>query len=396
LELPIAKIDLCRDILPHMLFTVRRIVCFLSLLSGVVIRSGCFLVSPLARKARTIRFSISEAVDRSQTADTGIDDSLVIQKNLILLEKLISPLAGNLTETAYEYVNFCDESFNQFLNERIASCESKSGKTALGRIRYELNVARQKKLTEADRILRGILKSGGVQEMEAQLRVHLRRAEIDMAFMVILQLNIEDAMHADARKAVEVMTHLGEIITAHQDGLVSAPVRLVRQLVRTEDSAARKQLLRQHLRAGPVAESGMQGAYATRTVRTPGSPVRPSERRVSANRPAGSVSVTALELEDTLKDLLLQVSYVWFAITKSGAELTRRVFFCFLSRSVPYLFTQTVCFTFYVLCVQMRGIGGAQEPARLDLQRRCGILRREIEEVLAERRHEVPPATGPR
>jgi hypothetical protein len=299
----------------QMVVNLQRTVFYFALLSSFL-RSTGFLVSPLARYARTARFAIAETVDRFETTDTAIDDSLVIQKNLILLEKLISPLAGNLTETAYEYVNFCDDSFNQFLNERIASCESKTGKTTLDRIRYELNVARQKKLTEADRILRGILKSGGVQEMEAQLRVHLRRAEIDMAFMVILQLNIEDAMRADARKAMEVMTHLGEIITAHQDALVSAPVRLVRQLVRTEDGAQRKQLLRQHLivtdstvGTSTAATNGARGAYGPRTVRQPGSPAQPfaaTPRPASAARTAGSV--TAMELEDTLKDLLLQVS----------------------------------------------------------------------------------------
>ena len=42
--------------------------------------------------------------------------------------------------------------------------------------------------------------------MEAKLMYHLRRAEIDMAFMVLLNLNIEDAVAANATNAEQVMT----------------------------------------------------------------------------------------------------------------------------------------------------------------------------------------------
>ena len=44
--------------------------------------------------------------------------------------------------------------------------------------------------------------------MEAKLSFHLRRAEIDMAFMVILELNIEDAVNHEVEKAVQVCLSL--------------------------------------------------------------------------------------------------------------------------------------------------------------------------------------------
>ena len=43
------------------------------------------------------------------------------------------------------------------------------------------------------------------------------------------------------------MTHLRTLINEQQDGLVSAPVRLMRLLVRENDSEVRKQMLRQKL-----------------------------------------------------------------------------------------------------------------------------------------------------
>ena len=50
--------------------------------------------------------------------------SFVAQKNYILLEKLEKPEGGDYATAAMNYVNFCDESFNKFLNERIAEADS--------------------------------------------------------------------------------------------------------------------------------------------------------------------------------------------------------------------------------------------------------------------------------
>jgi len=188
--------------------------------------------------------------------------SFVAQKNYILLDKLENPANGEYTEAAMQYVNFCDESFNNFLSERIANAESEEVKARLGKVRYEINSARQKKLMEADKVLRGILSSGGLKQMEAKLAFHLRRAEIDMAFMVILQLNIEDAINNKVEKAVQVMTHLGTLINEHQDKMVSPPVRLMRLLLREDDPNVRKQMLRQKLLIGANLVAAEQAAAA--------------------------------------------------------------------------------------------------------------------------------------
>jgi hypothetical protein len=180
----------------------------------------------------------------------SLPESFVTQKNYLLLEKLLEPANGNITEAAIQYVNFCDASFDDFLSEKITSTDDEEGKQVLGRVRYEINLARKGKLIEADKILRGILSAGGLKQMEAKLTYHLRKSEIDMAFMVILQLNIADAIDGNATTAVQVMTHLETMITEYQDSLVSAPVRLLRLLVRTDDTNVRKQMLRQKLLIG--------------------------------------------------------------------------------------------------------------------------------------------------
>lgn len=193
--------------------------------------------------------SDSKSNSGSRTAsEDSVTQSFVDQKNFLLLQKLREPENGmSTTEAASQYVNFCDEGFNTYLDDMIANAQTSDEKNDLGRIRYELNSARQKKLMEADKILRDILASGDLKMIEAKLQMYLRKAEIDMAFIVILQLNIQDAVEANAEKAVQIMTHLETLITEYQDNLVSPPVRLLRMLIRAEDSNIRKQMLRQKL-----------------------------------------------------------------------------------------------------------------------------------------------------
>ena len=150
-------------------------------------------------QAATSPVATATAADSGDCGDCGdFAESFVAQKNFILLEKLLNPENGNLTDAAIQYVNFCDESFDTFLNAKIAAQATEQEKQQYGRIRYAVNTERQRRLMDADNILRGILQAGGLKQMEAKLLFHLRRAEIDMAFMVLLNLNIEDALQANA------------------------------------------------------------------------------------------------------------------------------------------------------------------------------------------------------
>lgn len=240
------------------------------------------------------------------TEAEGFARSFVTQKNYILLEKLQNPEGMNLTAAAFSFVNFCDESFNIFLNDRIANAENEEAKQALGRIRYEINRARQTKLMNADKILRDVLSAGGLKQMEAKLGYYLRRSEIDMAFTVILRLNMEDAIRANVTTAVQIMTHLETLINEHQDALVSPPVKLMRLLVRTEDSNVRRQMLRQKL-IFPSDEEvlSVAGGKAEEAAPTP-SP-QCEHIVVEAVRSWGGKDVRPVELEDTIADVRAQV-----------------------------------------------------------------------------------------
>ena len=246
---------------------------------------------------------ITQSVPSSSTGDFA--QSFVAQKNYILLDKLENPPNGNITEAACQYVNFCDESFDAFLGERISSLPNEKDKQYFGKIRYAVNNARQQKLMEADKILRGVLAAGGLKQMEAKLYYHLKRSEIDMAFMVLLNLNIEDAVVANVTTAVQVMTHLSTIISEQQDAMVSPPVRLLRLLVRTDDPNIRKQMLRQ--KVVPPGKEYVKEIIA----QDPQSTLSPQCEHivVSAVQSWGSADVSVKDLEDTIIDVLSQVTF---------------------------------------------------------------------------------------
>lgn len=221
-----------------------------------------------------------------------------------------------MTATAHSFVNFCDESFDIFLNDRIANTEDEVSKQALGKVRYEINRARQAKLMGADKILRDILSAGGLKQMEAKLQYYLRRSEIDMAFNVILRLNIEDAIRANVTTAVQIMTHLETLINEHQDALVSPPVKLLRLLVRTEDPQVRLQMLRQKLILSAADEANRVGDKADEA----GSTTSPQCENiiVAAVQSWGGKDVRPQELEDTIADIRAQVGV--FEVIKLQAD----------------------------------------------------------------------------
>jgi hypothetical protein len=274
----------------------------------------------------------SDADDRRDIRATFMD-----QKNYLLLEKLSEPPNGNLTAAAIQYVNLCDESFDSFLSDRMTNAKSEIERQYLGKIRYEVNIARRYKLVDADRILRTILEAGGLKQMEAKLSYYLARSDIDMAFMVMLQLNIENAMQHNVTTAVRVMKHLETLITEYQDRYVNPPVRLLRMLLRADDPVTRKQMLRQKLlyktSSGEVLSSGQIEARVRGTASPPDTTTTASaettDRKttdemlptpsaqcenilVSAVKSWGEADVKFEELDETISDVLSQVSTLEF------------------------------------------------------------------------------------
>lgn len=217
--------------------------------------------------------------------------------------------------------------------------------------------------------------------MEAKLTYHLRKSEIDMAFMVILQLNIADAIDGNATTAVQVMTHLETMITEYQDSLVSPPVRLLRLLIRTDDSNVRKQMLRQKLLIGSniVTDSALNQQSEVSLIDAKESCSTPSNdccggssdmnHDHSHDHSHSESTLPVAKSSDALPTSSPQCEFIVVEPVKvwGGAD----VIVTDLEATIDDILAQM-------------SKDGPQADARFDLESKCEVLRQEIREVIAE------------
>lgn len=321
------------------------------------------------------RIAFLSALAESATSKSEFGQIFLDQKNVLLLNTLSTAI--NITDTVAFYVNFCDEAFNVYLNRVISDAEPESAKQVLGKIRYEINCARQRKLKEADQLLRGILAAGGLKQMEAKLAFHLRRADIDMAFMVILQLNIEDATVAGSEKAIQVMTHLRTLVIEYQDAMVSAPVRLLRLLVRENESMVRKQMLRQKLLIGNNTAAAGGGEDEEEKVKSRVVDLLESNDDAGAQQlvEKGSLLAMGADPKDTTvpqcEHIVVSAVQAW-----GGADVTVAE----LEDTIADVLSQMTGLNGGMTSEEDSGVG----PEPSELEEKCTQLRIEISEVLLE------------
>ena len=83
------------------------------------------------------------------------------------------------------------------------------------------------------------------------MRKHLRANELDMAFDVILNINIQQARDDDTDggndAAANILQHLATMLGEERDKRLSPPTRLLRMLLRAKDEAERQGILLEKL-----------------------------------------------------------------------------------------------------------------------------------------------------
>jgi hypothetical protein len=121
------------------------------------------LVASKSNSLQYSRFHPSPSVSNlvvmhAQTAGVANSfTSFMVQKNQLILDYLTNPNVANLTASVWEYVNFCDDSFDAFLNQSLDAAKTADKFQVLFNIRNELLFARQRKLQDAERILHSVL-----------------------------------------------------------------------------------------------------------------------------------------------------------------------------------------------------------------------------------------------
>jgi len=135
-----------------------------------------------------------------------------------------------------------DMRFLERLNERIDAAEGEE-RESLSALNGAIQQQMSARIQKASAQLQDILKAGNPDQMMEQLAVVNAKGGLDDALILLIEANIEMAKKANAGPAVQVMTALRNKAIEYKDESMPKEMKLVRQLLRTDDKEARRQLL---------------------------------------------------------------------------------------------------------------------------------------------------------
>lgn len=158
-----------------------------------------------------------------------------------LLAKLLPPYKPGDTPKSVVYANYdqCDAQLLKVLTERVEGGDADS-QTVLDAISAEQN----SRIAQATERLRTVLEAGDPMRMEGKIVKLAREGGLDEAFLLLLEVNRDQARAAGATGPADLMERLRKRSLEEKDKLTEAkPVRLLRKLLRTEDKEAREEIL---------------------------------------------------------------------------------------------------------------------------------------------------------
>lgn len=199
----------------------------------------------ILKKATAIQTQTSEAeIERREKKKTFYEEELTPEIRLSyenLLKKVLPPYkAGDTTASiVFNYYDQFDAQFVKVLNER-----SQNGDEDSKALLESLAVEQQKRISVAAETLKTILSQGEPMKMEGAIVRLAREGKIDEAFLLLLEANLTQAKDAGAMDAVSLMKRLAKRALDEKDKQsTSKEIRLIRQLLRTDDAGEREKLL---------------------------------------------------------------------------------------------------------------------------------------------------------
>lgn len=158
-----------------------------------------------------------------------------------LLKKVLPPYkAGELPGSViFNFYEQFDAQFVKVLTER-----SGNGDTDSQLLLDALAIEQQKRLSVATEALKGVLALGEPMRMEGAIVKLAREGKVDEPFMLLLEANENQARDAGALGPAQLMERLRQRALDEKDKQASSKeLRLIRQLLRTDDAIQREKLL---------------------------------------------------------------------------------------------------------------------------------------------------------
>lgn len=164
-----------------------------------------------------------------------------------LIDLLVASGTGTEMKTA---IGASYDRIDMRMLERLTERISRGGKgaTALSEVRDTITVIMNERVSAAMEGLKSVLSAGDPLAMRKQIDLLSRQGNVDDAFLLLLQANYEQASKAGAEQPMQIMKMLlGHCAKVQEIGL-DPEIRLIRSLLRTDDSEARIQLLTEGLK----------------------------------------------------------------------------------------------------------------------------------------------------
>jgi hypothetical protein len=167
------------------------------------------------------------------------------QKNCFLsafFKKVLPPFeqAGDsFASIVFKYYDQFDAQFVKVLNDL-----SSNGNEDANKLLEALAVEQQKKIASATEVLKSVLALGDPMRMEGAIVKMAREGKIDEPFLLLLEANANQARSAGADGPAQLMDKLKKRAAEEKDKqMTSKEIRLLRQLLRSNDAAEREKIL---------------------------------------------------------------------------------------------------------------------------------------------------------
>ena len=158
-----------------------------------------------------------------------------------IMKKVLPPYApgDSPTSIVFKYYDQFDAQLVKLLNEKV-----QQGDADAQALTAALAVEQQKRIGTAAETLKAVLAAGDPMRMEGAIVKFAREGKVDEPFLLLLEANENQAKAAGATGPAQLMAKLRQRAMEEKDKQsTSKEVRLIRQLLRTADSAAREKIL---------------------------------------------------------------------------------------------------------------------------------------------------------
>jgi hypothetical protein len=156
------------------------------------------------------------------------------------------PVTMTLEECISLNYDLCDYEFLDMLKKEIAICYQEGANIEAQQYQeiYDgINVEMAKRVGNAQDKLQRILAKRTLPAMESEIVAMVRRNEIDEALTLLIEANTQQAEQAGAKQAADVLRKLTARILLEKERKLPDEQRLLRALIRVQDSKKRKELL---------------------------------------------------------------------------------------------------------------------------------------------------------